>query len=188
MLLWHGLTEMRGVRPVSLDAGLTREKLTANVSFPLKGLKLSDYSSKEAVIDEDGVECVLPFCMVSRCCSGQDYPYCIVWVPARDWRPSVLDGNIARGIPSTAGDVANASRCSMTRANTPIVPDRRYDLYGVINHFGSMAAGHYTAACRVPLGKGKEDWYVPVSFPFVLHLVGHRRQSICHLRTPCDTL
>jgi len=39
---------------------LTREKLTANVSFPLKGLKLSDYSSKEAVIDEDGVECVLP--------------------------------------------------------------------------------------------------------------------------------
>jgi len=43
-----------------LYAGLTREKLTANVSFPLKGLKLSDYSSKEAVIDEDGVECVLP--------------------------------------------------------------------------------------------------------------------------------
>jgi len=37
-------------------------------------------------------------------------------------------------------------------------PVRRYDLYGVINHFGSMAAGHYTAACRVPLGKGKEDW------------------------------
>ena len=39
-------------------AGLTREKLTANVSFPLKGLKLSEYGSKEAVLDEDGVECV----------------------------------------------------------------------------------------------------------------------------------
>jgi len=39
-----------------------------------------------------------------------------------------------------------------------LYPVRRYDLYGVINHFGSMAAGHYTAACRVPLGKGKEDW------------------------------
>lgn len=35
----------------------------------------------------------------------------------------------------------------------------RYDLYGVINHFGSLSAGHYTAACRVPMGKGKETWY-----------------------------
>ena len=41
----------------------------------------------------------------------------------------------------------------------------RYDLYGVINHFGSMAAGHYTAACRVPLGKGKEDWCAPSTLP-----------------------
>ena len=53
---------------MSPHAGLTREKLTANVSFPLKGLKLSDYSSKEAVIDEDDVECVLSFPLVFEPC------------------------------------------------------------------------------------------------------------------------
>ena len=25
-----------------------------------------------------------------------------------------------------------------------------YDLYAVINHSGTMAAGHYVATCRVP--------------------------------------
>lgn len=35
----------------------------------------------------------------------------------------------------------------------------RYDLYGVINHKGNLITGHYTAACRVPVGKGKEAWY-----------------------------
>ena len=34
-----------------------------------------------------------------------------------------------------------------------------YDLYAVSNHFGSMAGGHYTAACRVGLPDGREQWY-----------------------------
>ena len=35
----------------------------------------------------------------------------------------------------------------------------RYDLYGVINHYGSLSAGHYTATCRVVGSQGKEEWY-----------------------------
>ena len=34
-----------------------------------------------------------------------------------------------------------------------------YDLFAVSNHYGSMAWGHYTAACRVGLPGGKEQWY-----------------------------
>lgn len=34
-----------------------------------------------------------------------------------------------------------------------------YDLYAVSNHYGSMAGGHYTAACRVGLPEGREQWY-----------------------------
>ena len=29
----------------------------------------------------------------------------------------------------------------------------------MINHFGSLSGGHYTAVCRVPFGKGKEEWH-----------------------------
>jgi ubiquitin carboxyl-terminal hydrolase 4/11/15 len=31
-----------------------------------------------------------------------------------------------------------------------------YDLYGVVNHYGSMGAGHYTAYCQNFLNK---KWY-----------------------------
>ena len=31
----------------------------------------------------------------------------------------------------------------------------KYDLYGVVNHFGSLNGGHYTANCRNPDGQ----WY-----------------------------
>ncbi|DBA82653.1 TPA: hypothetical protein ACH3X1_006898 [Trebouxia sp. C0004] len=71
-------------------SGSSREKLTNNVSFPVKGLKLSQF--------------------VSDVSSPAD---------------------------------SNAS----------------YDLYAVSNHYGSMAGGHYTAACRVGLTGGREQWY-----------------------------
>ena len=31
-----------------------------------------------------------------------------------------------------------------------------YDLYGVVNHFGSLNGGHYTATCKNPMEK---KWY-----------------------------
>ena len=31
----------------------------------------------------------------------------------------------------------------------------KYDLYGVVNHFGSLNGGHYTAHCKNPDG----NWY-----------------------------
>ncbi|KAK9804996.1 hypothetical protein WJX73_009809 [Symbiochloris irregularis] len=72
--------------------GITREKLTANVTYPLKGLKVGQQMSDEAQ-----------------------------YAAANDW-------------PS-------------------------YELYAVSNHFGNMAAGHYTTFCRanteVP---GKRQW------------------------------
>lgn len=43
-----------------MDAGVTREKLTANVSFPLKGLKLSAYASDECNRDDGAAEYATP--------------------------------------------------------------------------------------------------------------------------------
>lgn len=71
-------------------SGSSREKLTNNVSFPVKGLKLSQFVS----------------------------------------------------------DVSSPADSNAT-----------YDLYAVSNHYGSMAGGHYTAACRVGLPGGREQWY-----------------------------
>lgn len=42
-----------------LGAGVTREKLTDNVNFPLKGLKLSAYASDECHVEEGAAECDL---------------------------------------------------------------------------------------------------------------------------------
>jgi Ubiquitin carboxyl-terminal hydrolase len=66
---------------------VTREKLTANVSFPLKGLKLGSFSSAESGIDDAGAT---------------------------------------------------------------------YDLFGVINHLGSMVGGHYTSYCKVKRVGGRK--------------------------------
>lgn len=71
-------------------SGSSREKLTNNVTFPVKGLKLNQFVSS---------------------------------------------------VSSPADSNAN------------------YDLYAVSNHFGSMAGGHYTAACKVDLPGGREQWY-----------------------------
>ncbi|KAA3676118.1 uncharacterized protein DEA37_0009082, partial [Paragonimus westermani] len=38
----------------------------------------------------------------------------------------------------------------------PLQPGTSYGLYAVVNHFGSMESGHYTAFCR---GIRDGDWY-----------------------------
>ena len=43
--------------------------------------------------------------------------------------------------------------------SSPVEANANYELYAVSNHFGSMAGGHYTAACRVALPDGREQWY-----------------------------
>ncbi|KAA6425209.1 MAG: ubiquitin carboxyl-terminal hydrolase 2-like [Trebouxia sp. A1-2] len=43
--------------------------------------------------------------------------------------------------------------------SSPADSNASYDLYAVSNHYGSMAGGHYTAACRVGLAGGREQWY-----------------------------
>ena len=40
--------------------------------------------------------------------------------------------------------------------NVHTVPS--YDLFAVCNHFGSLAAGHYTAHCKVRGKEGREQW------------------------------
>ena len=47
----------------------------------------------------------------------------------------------------------------VSEVSTPSDSNATYDLYAVSNHYGSMAGGHYTAACRVNLPAGKEQWY-----------------------------
>ena len=55
----------------------------------------------------------------------------------------------------------------------------------MINHFGSMAAGHYTAACRVPLGKGKEDWCGHVAC-FAAFCTGGLKRVILIAQSPAN--
>lgn len=71
-----------------VGAGQTREKLTTNVGFPLKGLKVASYASEEA-------------------------------------QAAASSPGATQGAPE-------------------------YDLYAVINHFGTLTGGHYTATCRMP--------------------------------------
>ena len=47
----------------------------------------------------------------------------------------------------------------VSSASSPSESNANYDLYAVSNHYGSMAGGHYTAACRVGLPDGKEQWF-----------------------------
>ena len=47
----------------------------------------------------------------------------------------------------------------VSSVSSPADSNANYDLYAVSNHYGSMAGGHYTAACRVGLPEGREQWY-----------------------------
>ena len=51
---------------LTVAAGVTREKLTANVSFPLKGLKLSAYASDECNVDDEAAEYATPSAVQCR--------------------------------------------------------------------------------------------------------------------------
>lgn len=75
------------------------EKVTTNVAFPLKGLRLGGHASEEAAA-------------------------------AAGW---------------TQADTKDKDREASAAAAGPV-----YDLYAVINHFGTYTTGHYTAACRAP--------------------------------------
>ena len=37
--------------------------------------------------------------------------------------------------------------------------DLKYDLYGVVDHMGSLGGGHYTAACLSSTSDGDGRWY-----------------------------
>ncbi|KDD74613.1 hypothetical protein H632_c1183p0, partial [Helicosporidium sp. ATCC 50920] len=69
---------------------------------------------------------------------------------------------ISLGSAPSPGESAVALPCSPPSVERPAPPSLSYDLYAVSNHYGSLAGGHYTAACRVPGGLGAapgEAWY-----------------------------
>lgn len=93
---------------------MTREKVSTNVAFPLKGLRLGRYGSQEAAAAAGGGW-------------GAD---------------STRRGRKERKEQEAAGEGDRDGA------------GPEYDLYAVINHFGTLHGGHYTATCRAPGGAG----------------------------------
>lgn len=63
---------------------------------------------------------------------------------------------------STAGAAADAAAEDCNLAGSALksasAEDPVYDLYAVINHFGSRDIGHYTAFCKVQSPDGSQQW------------------------------
>jgi Ubiquitin carboxyl-terminal hydrolase len=104
------------------DAGTVREKLTTNVAFPLKGLRLGAFASEEAGVGGEEQCSNSLSCPNNRHASG-----------LRVLVQSLFDRVSYNNLSSHAGDKDGGPE---------------YDLYAVINHTGTMAGGHYVATCR----------------------------------------
>ena len=102
-----------------LRAGTTREKVTTNVAFPRKGLRLGPYGSEEAAAAAGG----------GWGDGGKSKKDKKEKKEREKERDGESDGD--SGISGGGGG-----------------PE--YDLYAVINHFGTLTGGHYTATCRAP--------------------------------------